>query len=372
MKVWASICLGLVSVSFCNADSGQPFEAGILGVEDGGLWQQHLQRVEQLDQKVESLSQRLAAEEAESSVRYQPKRPRVPSSSLSRTGWNASVDYLNWTVRRRGLDYAITTDDSTRAVGAGDVHNVSFGSDSGIRAGLHYTTAVGWEIGFRYTHFGIDAASSAAAPGGGNMWATRSHPNENEEARTASAFANLDYDVFDLELSRWFLINRVAAIQFLGGLRWASIDQDLRIDYDGDDFTNAQVFNRGSVDGFGVRLGALAQWRLSYGVSLFARGAGTIAYGKFENHLLETNLNGADTIVDVTDRYEQALPAIEAAAGISWRCDHIELACGYELTNWFDVSDRSMFVDSAHEGAYSPNSMNLLLDGVFARFAFLY
>ncbi|WP_417732920.1 Lpg1974 family pore-forming outer membrane protein [Rosistilla oblonga] len=370
MKVWASICLGLVSVSFCNADSGQPIEAGILGAEDGGLWQQHLQRMEQLDQKVESLSQRLAAEEAESSVRYQPKRPRVPSSSLTRPGWNASVDYLNWTVRRRGLDYAITTDDSTRAVGAGDVHNVEYGSDSGIRAGLHYTTATGWEVGFRYTYLDIDATSSAESPAAGNMWATRSHPNENEEARRASASANLDYDVFDLELRRWFLINRVAAIQFLGGLRWASIDQNLQIDYDGDDFSDGQVFNDGQMDGFGVRLGALGQWQMSHGLSLFARGAGTLAYGKFENRLLETNRDGADTIVDVTDRYEQALPAIEAAVGLSWRSDHIELACGYELTNWFDLSDRSMFVDSAHEGAYSPKSTDLLLDGLFARMAF--
>lgn len=372
MKVLASICLLLISVSICNADPGQPIEAELLGVEDGGLWQQHLQRLEQLDQKVERLSQRLAAEEAEDFGRYQPNRVGKPSSSRIRPGWNASVDYLNWTVRRRGLDYAITTDDTARAVGSGDVHNVQFGSDSGIRAGLHYTTASGWEIGFQYTHLDIDAASSAAAPALGNMWATRSHPNENEEARTANAWANLDYDVFDLELRRWFLINRVAAIQFLGGLRWASIDQDLRIDYDGDDFTNAQVFNAGRMDGFGVRLGALGQWRLSHGLSLFARGAGTLAYGKFENQLLETNLGGVDTIGDVSDRYEQALPAIEAAVGLTWRCDWIELACGYELTNWFDLSDRSMFVDSAHEGAYSPSSTNLLLDGVFARMSFVF
>ena len=54
-------------------------------------------------------------------------------------------------------------------------------------------------------------------------------------------------------------------------------------------------------------------------------------------------------------------------------CDErFEISGGYELTNWFDVADRSMFVDSVHEGAYSPSSMNLLLEGFFLRGGFTY
>jgi hypothetical protein len=148
-------------------------------------------------------------------------------------GWTLNVDYLNWTLRRRDLDFAISTDDGALAVGAGVVHELEFDRDSGLRAGLAYMTKTGWEIAFGYTYFHTSASATALAPVGGNLWATRSHPDRNEEAATAMALGSFDYDVFDLEIRRALPINQFAALKMLGGLRWANIDQDLRCEYEG-------------------------------------------------------------------------------------------------------------------------------------------
>lgn len=328
---------------------------------DFAAWDRHIERTDLLESELAVLRERLDA------VGTERVYVSESCSGLVCPGWNASVEYLNWRQHRRGLDFAITTDATALAVGAGDVQNLTFGRDSGVRTGLSYTTRTGWEVGFGYTHFDTQATTTAVEPVGGNMWATRSHPDQNEEALTASAFGDLDYDIFDFEVRRWIVLNRFAAIQLLGGLRWADIEQVSRYDYDGRDFTNGVINSRVDMQGFGIRLGMAGYWQLPRGFSLFAHGAGTLAYGKFQTHLLETNLAGADTIIDVTDNYQQAVPAIEAAVGASWRNERFEISGGYELTNWFDLADRSMFVDSVHEGAYSPNSMNLLLEGFFVR-----
>ncbi len=350
------VVTGLVSLDSLRAD-----EIARRSAMDLAAWNRHVERTDLLESEVTELRQRL------DDVGSGKILGEEAGCDFVCPGWNASVEYLNWRLRRRGLDFAITTDVTSLTVGAGDVQNLTFGRDSGVRTGLSYTTTAGWEIGFGYTHFDTQATDSAVEPTGGNLWATRSHPDGNEEALTADAFGTLDYDLFDLEVRRWFPVNRFAAVQLLGGLRWSDINQGLRYEYNGRDFANGAIDNPVSMQGFGVRLGAAGYWQLPRGFSLFARGAGTLSYGKFQMRLLETNLAGADTIVDVTDEYQQAVPALEAAVGASWRDERFEFSGGYELTNWFNLADRTMFVDNVHEGAYSPDSMDLLLDGFFVR-----
>lgn len=45
------------------------------------------------------------------------------------------------------------------------------------------------------------------------------------------------------------------------------------------------------------------------------------------------------------------------------------LLFGYEMTDWFDLSNRSVFID-IHEGLYGPFETDILLEGLFARVAF--
>lgn len=356
LRVGMLIMVAILALEPINAE-----EVSLPGAIDFSEWDSLVGRTDQLESEVAALRQRLNA------VNSGTNCIDMCCCDLVCSGWNANAEYLNWRLRRRGLDFAITTDATALAAGAGDVQNLEFNRDSGMRAGLSYTTKTGWELGFGYTHFNTQATATALEPVGGNMWVTRSHPDQNEEALTAVAFGDLDYDIFDLEIRRWFPINRFAAVQLLGGLRWAKIDQGLRYEYDGADFSNGVFTNPLEMQGFGVRLGAVGHWQLARGFSLFARGAGTLAYGRYQMQLLETNVGGADTIVDVTDQYQQAAPAIELALGASWRNERFEISGGYELTNWFNLADRSMFVDSVHEGAYSPSSMDLLLEGFFLR-----
>lgn len=286
--------------------------------------------------------------------------------------WIAKVDYLNWSVNRQGLDFAVSTDGTALAVGNGSVRNLDFGRDSGVRAGIGYLFSSGWDLTGNYTYFRNSASASATEPAGGNLWATRSHPNVNQEAETAAATGNFNYDVFDLEAGYGYRFNESIAIRPFGGLRWANIDQNLNVRYDGRDFDNAVVDNNLKMNGFGFRLGMDGYWHLGHGWSLFGRGAGSVMYGRFQSRLLETNFDGADTVVNVTDDYTQAVPVLETSMGTAWQYESFQFAAGYELNNWFDLGNRSMFPDNAHEGAYAPGSNSVLLHGFFLRCSVVY
>jgi hypothetical protein len=284
-------------------------------------------------------------------------------------GWLVSVDYLNWDVRQRSTDFAITTDDSA-VVGRGAVHHLDMDRNSGVRTSLGYRLGSGWELALGYTYFQTDGVASAAEPAGGNLWATRSHPALYEEALTADASGEFTYNVFDLEARYPLVRSCPVTAQILGGLRWADIDQALRVAYDGRNFTDGQFSDVSSMTAFGLRLGAESQWHLNSSWSLFGNAAGSILYGRFHTALLETNRAGLETVVDIRDDYDQAVPVIDAAVGVAWNRGPWEIRGGYELANWFNLADRSMFPSYQHEGAYTPQSQDVLLDGLFVRFSY--
>ena len=219
-----------------------------------------LQRIATLEAEVASLRQRL-----DTSAVVDRVNP----------GWSASLDYLNWTLQRRGLDFAIPTTDTALSVGVGEVRSLNFGPDAGFRTSLGYLTPNGWETTFRYTSFETQA-NGMADDTLGNLWATRAHPDRNEEAETAEAFGSFDYDIFDLELQRWLVLSPSTGLAVFGGFRWADIGQNFRVDYDGQDFSDATFQNNVDMTGFGLRMGGEGHWRLTNYLSLFGRAAGTV------------------------------------------------------------------------------------------------
>ncbi len=288
-------------------------------------------------------------------------------------GWLVSVDYLNWDVRQRGTDFAITTvgsEDVGPGPGPGAVHNLGLDRNSGVRTRLGYRTSAAWELVLGYTYYETSGADSAVEPAGGTLWATRSHPAWYEEATTADASGEFTYNVFDLEARYPVIRTCPVTVQIFGGLRWADIDQAFRVAYDGRFFRDGQFSDVSGLTAFGLRLGGEGQWHLNPSWSLFGSAAGSILHGRFHSALLQTDVGGAETIVDVRDDYEQAVPAIDAAAGVAWTRGPWEIRAGYELTDWFNLADRSMFTDSQLVAVYGPQSQDVLLDGFFIRFAY--
>jgi hypothetical protein len=289
--------------------------------------------------------------------------------------WVVSVDYLNWDLRQRSTDFAITTDDGALAVGVGSVHRLELDRNSGVRGRLAYRTHVGWELGLIYTYFWTDGAASAEEPAGGNMWATRSHPARYEEAATADASSTFSFHVMDLEARYPIIQYAHVDVHLFGGVRWAELEQDFLVRYDGRDFDRGLFRDRTKVNGFGLRMGAETHWWWNSSWGAFGSASGSLLYGRFRTHLFEADGSCEpceDILVDVHDAYGQPVPVFDAALGIAWNHGPLQLRGGYEMASWFNFADRSMFPDETHEGAYSPKSTDVLLDGFFFRLSYTY
>lgn len=284
--------------------------------------------------------------------------------------WSASLDGLYWKPRQRGLDYAVTEDGSSLILGQGQIHNLDFDRDSGFRLAMAHLTKTGWTVRAAFTMFDTDGSALAQRPDGvGQLFATRSHPSgTSDEAETATAFGSIDYKTFDLTAERFVFQNRFASVATFAGIRWVEIDQQMDLRYDGRDFDNGRIWDQTNMDGFGLRMGSQSTWHMAKGFSLFGSLAGGLTYGRHDMRFSESNIDETVSIVDVRDQYDEAVGSLEAMAGLNWTCRNVSVGLGYEMIKWFNVGERSMFVDNVREGAYASLSKDLLLEGLFVNF----
>jgi hypothetical protein len=326
--------------------------------------QASLWRIERLEEQVQSLSACAPV------VNFETPCEEIVRDGVVCGGWEASADFLYLKPRQRGLDFAATEDGTALVLGSGNIHNLDFDREGGVRASVGYRTKARWGIHAVYTNFSTDGVAYAERPDGiGQMFATRSHPDGTQEANTARMAGTLDYQLFDVLVDRPFYDTRYATFTGFGGLRFIDFAQDFRYDYDGRDFTNGQIIDQTRMDGVGLRMGAEGRWRMAGGFSTFGRFAGGITYGRYETQYFEDNLNGNVLITQMRDQYEQAISSLDAAAGISWTYRAFQISAGYEMINWFNLSERGAFVDDIQEATYVPLSQDLLLEGFFLQLA---
>ena len=282
-----------------------------------------------------------------------------------------SLDYLNWQMTTRGNDFAISELGNATTLGTGQVHHIGLDRDSGFRSRIGYRTAAGWSLSLQYTDFNTSGRSTLERPAGiGQLFATQSHPDGNEEANQADALAGFDYQVLDLIVERIVLESQFTRTQIFGGIRWADIGQLSSVRYDGRDFTNALVEKASSVEGAGIRMGAASDWLLAKGFRLHGQISGGVLFSEINSRHLETNFDDVVTLVDVFDGRDGALPFLHTAVGVGWQHRFVSILLGYELENWFGLHDRSMFVDDIHEATYATISEDVLLSGLFVNMTF--
>lgn len=291
-------------------------------------------------------------------------------------GLFVSAEFLSWKPRRRGLDFAISDPDDqflTNTV-EGRVESLELESNAGLRATIGYLMSSGWDIAFTYTNFHASDSRFIQEPAGGSLWAIRVLPDgfENNQADSASATADLGVDVFDLEIGRWLNHSGSTSVRLFMGIRSAIIDQSFSVDYQGGNIGTYPVRQHIGMDSVGLRAGASAHWFLTDRLSIFGSGSGSVLIGDFGAAYEEDS--GSE--ISVSDEYLQTVPAIDVAAGFDWRLNALTIQVGYELSTWFNMSERISFNDERgllgefNPSVFSNGSNDLGIDGMFVRLVY--
>jgi hypothetical protein len=282
----------------------------------------------------------------------------APCDCPPSSGVMASAEWLNWQAHRGGMDFASFVDPIWLTPAARE--SLDYDRDNGLRLGLGYRFASGWDVSWNYTYFQTSAAGSVdqAANPGLVLIATRSYFDLAVDS--VAAWADLDYGVHDIEAGRRFVWDNNAEVRLFGGFRWATIDQSESHRYTYQDLggpVTGTIDGRSELDAYGIRLGAQTQWTTRWGLGLFGRLAGSVLVGSFGVQQQEgDDENG--TILNFTDEYYQAVPVVDAAAGAAWTHEAWQVAGGYEMTTWFNMAE----IERA--------SYDLVLDGFFLRLAY--
>lgn len=282
-------------------------------------------------------------------------------------GWFLRAEWLYWKPRRRSLDVAIV-DPNIDDAPEGPFESLLWDNESGIRYGFGWRHCDGWDLALYHTYLEADTRLQTSAAAGGQLWTSLTHPeNTFVTATSADAFADLDYNVLDLELGRWIKINDCSELRLFAGGRYGWIDQDLGVVYDDGGGTLTEVLSPIDFEGGGIRVGGEYYRHFLNHWMIFARASGSLLVGEFDAALRETTDGGATTVADVQESYEAVVPVTELAVGISFRRGPWTLSAGYEISNWQNLVDSRSFVDDVHEGKSISTSGDLSLDGIFVQ-----
>jgi hypothetical protein len=291
--------------------------------------------------------------------------PAGSSSWLS--GLFFDGEYLYLRPHSQATDYAIANTTNTN-VPDGTLVNRDWSWVSAFRVGMGYQLpGQPWSVRFYYTYLHDAPSASVAAPAGGFLFATLTHPGTVAEVQTASAATSLNYNIYDLEVGRWCCLTNTLGVRFFAGGRFAHIDQNLNAFYDGGDANQDMVARQLHFNGGGFRAGAEAMQHLFWGLSLIGRANASLVAGEFHSTLIETNNAGATTLTNFTDRFEKVVPVAEMMLGLGWQYNNLRLTAGYQYINWFGLVNVPTFTDDAHQGKFARQTSDLGLEGVVLR-----
>lgn len=303
----------------------------------------------------------------------------------SHGGWYTSAEYLLMRPRNTDLDFVIRNTAGNGLTTAGPIDSLKYQLGSGVRAAIGYVFDGGkWEATFQYTYHTAGADSSIFAPTpvanpAANtvpttqpLLPTLTRPGLTDRALSATATADLDYQLFDMIAGRRFVISDNLAIRAMAGFRFADIRQTFNAFYDGLDARGAAVKTRSRFQGFGPTIGAEGTLTAQYGFHLYARGQFGLLSGRGTNQLLETNDGGATTYANVRNDIQREVPFGTIALGLGWQYRTIALRAGYEVTHWQGIFDRPRFTDDVGQGKVITRPANLSLEGLFIQASVIY
>lgn len=298
---------------------------------------------------------------------------------------SARVDFLWWRANEEGIQlgteeaFEVFSNDPTplrtTVINKSHVKHPNFKYDPGFRLGLINACACDcYDIAFNWTHFHTKAKAHGETDPDNTTtsgvlffsdWERLIGPNPF----AARARYTLNLDLLDLELGRKFYVSNCFVLRPSIGLRGVRIDQNYRVESVSNlatatdpffDFTS-EVKSRSDFLAIGPRVGVDVEVHLGCGLAIFGQAAGSIVFGKFDNHSKElfrdfaTNPSTTTAIVSEFE-YEAKNSAHRTSRTIT------DLAIGIRWDHCFEWCNRYHPVGIAfaweHHAFYDMNNFN--------------
>ena len=309
-----------------------------------------------------------------------PGIPCCPPPSCPEYCWQVFGDFLWLDPRNAEVVYAIPINgaivppDGVAPVQTGPAAIVDPSRGIGFRAGLSRSLGSGSRVGASYMHLRSGTSHAIAVTPPEVLKALVVHPGfeaGDTNYLAANAHLDIDLDMIDLDYRGMLACDQQTTLEYLLGLRLASLRQALQANFD-NGVRIERVATEIDFEGIGVRAGVEGERRSEcYGWMVYGRASAGLLCGRFDADYLPTDLF-AGTVANTGWDADRLVPTLDAEFGVGWigPRDHCRLSAGYMFAAWYNVAMNGEFIDAVRTNRFSGMRDTLIFDGLVGRAEF--
>jgi hypothetical protein len=299
-------------------------------------------------------------------------------ASCCSPNWQIYGDFLYLRPRNAGLEYAVPMNGPISPgqvpIQEGRTASLNPEFEPGFRVGIGTKFNECSTISASYTRYENSTSDSLAIEN--PPYVIRSmvmHPSSLDAAAdwlNASAQEYMRFEFADADYRRVFYDNGCATINYLVGIRYASLQQQFRSQFESivREDVNADV----NFDGAGFRLGLEAERSGWHNLFLYGKAVANFLGGEFRGNYFQGSSN--DPVIAQTVWKEARLVSIlECEVGLGWMsCNgHVRASAGYMVNGWLNVVKVPEYISAVQANKYhGPDKIDgngLVFDGLVSR-----
>ncbi|MCH9625948.1 MAG: hypothetical protein S4CHLAM123_11330 [Chlamydiales bacterium] len=238
------------------------------------------------------------------------------------------------------------------------------------------------ELAIRWERINTTDCDTTTVAGHDTLWITRGHPDQAASSLQdgfASSQLEFCWNAVDLD-AYWCMQNSCCYNVYMRcGLRWAELDFDETIHYQGD-FERGELesLRIGSIDidlkshvwGVGPRVGFGGAYNFCGCLSFEGEVHGSVLIGEMHGHSFTGDTFYADSGVNVNNECIcNFLPGLGFRAGFAYafcnECLHMKIEGGYRADRYFDAVQRTFWADESRNGINLVGNTNFDLSGFY-------
>jgi hypothetical protein len=277
--------------------------------------------------------------------------------------------------RNDGLEYAVPINGPIESgvvpIQVGRTASLNPQFEPGFRIGGGFNFDCCSNISATFTHYENSADDSISVDSPFVIRSMVMNPSTLDAAgdwHDASAHQFMKFDLADIDYRHVFYCSERSKVDYLVGIRYASLDQSFSSQFDS--IISANVNANVNFDGAGLRFGLEGE-RAAACRNLFVYGKAFASFlgGEFQGNYLQSSVN--DPVIAQTDWKEARLVSIlECEVGLGWASPngHWRASAGYMVSGWLNVVKTSEYIAAVQANQYhGPDKIDgdaLVFDGL--------
>jgi hypothetical protein len=292
--------------------------------------------------------------------------------------WQGFAEYLLLRPRNAGLEYAVPTNGPIQsgAVSLQEGRTASLNPqfDSGFRVGFGTAFDQCSTISASYTYFNSGVSDAIEINRPLVIQSLVSHPSSfsaDTGWNSASAHQDIKFQFVDLDYRHVFLCDERSSLDYLVGLRYASLNQSFGSQFNS--IVTENVTTDVNFDGGGFRLGIEGErYAPCRNIFLYGKASASFLGGEFRGNYFQGQPGIVDVIAETNWKEARFVSILDCEIGIGWSgcCGHVKASAGYTMMGWLNVVKTGEFISAVQANKYhGPDKINgngLEFDGFVA------